>query len=74
MDVMEIKCGSCKTIFPLNLEAYRSRCAHSSKISCPSCLANPPYFVSEFVNELLANKDKTNDWEIGLKFCNHKRE
>ena len=63
-----MRCGLCKTIFPLNLHSYELRCTCSDKIVCPSCLVSPPCFISEIVKELLVNKDNFDGWEVGLKF------
>ncbi|MNW38765.1 hypothetical protein D3C74_158400 [compost metagenome] len=68
----DVKCGNCSTIFSISKEHYIARITNdpvfSSKITCPSCLAELPREMQEVLSRMLMLNGKLQNWEIGLRF------
>ncbi len=72
--MVDLKCGKCKTAFPLLETEYLKRVANENEvlhlINCPSCLNPLPYALQNAFKAFLVALNNEKDWKIGTRLSN----
>lgn len=70
--MIELKCGKCKTVFPIHAGEYLKRLQSGNDvmhlINCPSCLNQMPFVLQKALKDLVLTMSTETEWEIGTEF------
>jgi len=69
--IVDIKCGNCKIIFPLNSADYLKRALgnednHRNRVICPSCWSEMPFDLKKYFDAFLSLNGECG-WEVGTR-------